>query len=80
MDDSSSPRKGSSRLRSFLSSLSVARSGTRLTRTNTFDSMKTVATQRTHIPSVMPQSDEVYSTPLPALSMVVLSIVSQYPL
>ncbi|KAF8348626.1 hypothetical protein F5887DRAFT_951109 [Amanita rubescens] len=74
MDESLSARKGSSRLRHFLSSLSLARSGTRLTRTNTFDSLKTVATERVPIPSMMRQYDEAYTTPLPTLSMVVLSI------
>ena len=76
MDDNSQARS-SSHLRRFLSTLSVgSRPGVGLTRTNTMDSSKTTKTERAPIPSMMPPSDEAYVTPLPALSMVVLSIVS----
>lgn len=76
MDDN--PPRSSSHLRRFLSTLSVGSrpGGPGLTRTNTMDSTKTAKTERAPIPSMMPPSDEVYVTPLPALSMVVLSIVS----
>ena len=76
MDDNL-PARSSSHLRRFLSTLSVgSRPGHGLTRTNTMDSSKTTKTERAPIPSMMAPPDEVYATPLPTLSMVVLSIVS----
>lgn len=73
------PASERSNLRRFFSTLSVASATPRLSRTTTIDSMKTsktAVTERAPIPSMMPTSDEVYATPLPTLSMVVLSIVS----
>ncbi|KAF8720814.1 hypothetical protein AX14_010713 [Amanita brunnescens Koide BX004] len=71
------PASERSNIRRFFSTLSVASATPRLSRTTTIDSMKTsktAVTERAPIPSMMPTSDEVYATPLPTLSMVVLSI------
>lgn len=77
MDDNASTRSGHSRLRRLLSRVSLPGSNPRLSRVHSvtsIDSLKTAVTERPPIPTMMPPSDELYATPLPVLSMVVLSI------
>ncbi|KAK2461247.1 hypothetical protein APHAL10511_006774 [Amanita phalloides] len=75
LDPPMDPPSSSSRLRRFFRSLSHATlSSPLLSRKSTMESLKTAAAEPAPIPSMMLSSDHVYSTPLPTLSMTVLSI------
>ncbi|KAF8636948.1 hypothetical protein AX17_003199 [Amanita inopinata Kibby_2008] len=61
-------------VRRILTRLPFNNSKTRTSRWRSTDSQRSATVERAPIPSMMRPSDEVYATPLPVLSMVVLSI------